>query len=114
MITYYSRFIPNASTITHPLRCLLRENTKFRWTTACEAAFIKLKEEIASNRILMPFNPELPLTLACDASPTGIGAVLSHIVNGIERPIAFVKITNADRAELQSTGQGSISNSFCR
>jgi len=89
MTTYYSRFIPNASTITHPLRCLLRENTNFRWTTACEAAFIKLKEEIASNRILMPFNPKLPLTLACDASPTGIAAVLSHIVNGIERPIAF-------------------------
>ncbi|XP_011690576.1 PREDICTED: uncharacterized protein LOC105451673 [Wasmannia auropunctata] len=99
MAMHYARFIPNASTITHPLRCLLRENTTFKWTAACEAAFIKLKQEIASNRVLMPFNPELPLTVACDASPTGIAAVLSHTVNGIERPIAFASrsLTSAEQ-----------------
>jgi hypothetical protein len=30
------------------------------------------------------------VSLACDAGPDGIGAVLSHLIDGIGRPIAFV------------------------
>lgn len=89
MTTYYSKFIPNASSITYPLRCLLKKNRKFQWDAKCELAFIKIKELIASDYVLMPFNPELPITLACDASPTGVAAVLSHKINEEERPIAF-------------------------
>ncbi|GBM08350.1 hypothetical protein AVEN_108354-1 [Araneus ventricosus] len=46
----------------------------------------------ADNRakVLVHFDPELPLTLASDASPVGVGCVLSHIYpDGSERPIAF-------------------------
>lgn len=89
MVTYYSRFIPNASTITAPIRHLLKETSKFIWTTQCQAAFNTLKNEIASDRVLMPFNPALPVQLTCDASPKGIAAVLSHLVGDYERPIAF-------------------------
>ena len=70
--TYYARFIPNASTITTLLRLLLRKNVKFNWSNNCNRAFGPLKHEIASDRVLMPFNPELPVQLACDASPTDI------------------------------------------
>lgn len=90
MVTYYSRFIPNTSTITAPIRKLLTAKSKFRWSSECEAAFVKLKNMIASDQTLIPYDPELPVTVACDASPVGIGAVLSHIINGIEKPIAFV------------------------
>lgn len=89
MITYYSRFLPDISTITYPLRKLLRKNQKFTWTAKCEAAFIKLKSEIASDRVLTPFDPSLPVILATDASPTGIATVLSHTINEVEKPIAF-------------------------
>ena len=89
MVTYYSKFIPNASSLTYPLRQLLKKNVKFHWSTYCESAFIKLKNEISSDRVLMPFNPNLPITVACDASPTGVAGVLSHIVEGIEKPVAF-------------------------
>ncbi|XP_018401810.1 PREDICTED: uncharacterized protein K02A2.6-like [Cyphomyrmex costatus] len=99
LITYYSRFIPNVSTITYPIRQLLQKEKNFSWSSSCEAAFIKLKEEIASDRVLMPYNPSLPVTVACDASPTGIAGVLSHIVEGIEKPVAFVSrsLTRAEQ-----------------
>lgn len=38
----------------------------------------------------MHYNPELPLLLACDASPVRVGAVISHkIPDGSEKPVAF-------------------------
>ena len=40
--------------------------------------------------MLTHHNPALPVRLACDASPTGIGAVLSNVMpDGNERPVAF-------------------------
>ena len=45
---------------------------------------------ITSEQVLTHYDPALPVWLACDASPTGIGAVLSHVVpDGNERPVAF-------------------------
>lgn len=89
MFTYYARFIPNSSTKTAPLRRLLRKNIRFKWTSKCQSAFDYLKQVIASEQVLMPFDPKLPIQLTCDASPTGIAGVLSHIINDNERPIAF-------------------------
>ncbi|XP_022798138.1 uncharacterized protein LOC111336326 [Stylophora pistillata] len=49
---------------------------------------------ITSEQVLTHYDPSLPLRLACDASPVGIGAVLSHVINdGTERPIAFASKT---------------------
>ena len=40
------------------------------------------------------FDPKLPITLVADASPYGVGAVISHIMSdGSERPIAFASRT---------------------
>ncbi|XP_018359746.1 PREDICTED: uncharacterized protein K02A2.6-like [Trachymyrmex cornetzi] len=99
MVTYYSRFIPDASTITYPLRKLLVKDSTFKWTKACEGAFLKLKNEISSDRILTPYNPKSTLVVTCDASPTGIAGILSHVLNGIEKPIAFASrsLTPAER-----------------
>ena len=89
MVAYYSRFIPNCASKTYPLRNLLKRNLKFKWTEICEKAFQDLKREIASDRVLIPYDPDLPIVLTCDGSPTGVAGVLSHIINGSERPIAF-------------------------
>ncbi|KAI5731266.1 hypothetical protein M8J77_007169 [Diaphorina citri] len=89
LVTYYSRFIPDFSTMSYPLRCLLKKNHKWFWSSNCESAFLKLKSELCSDRVLMPFNPSLPVSLTTDASPYGVGAVLSHTVNGVEKPIAY-------------------------
>ena len=66
-------FLPS----TYPLRKLTCKHQKFYWSTDCQKAFVKLKNEIFSDRVLVPYNPELPVTLATDASPVGIAPVLS-------------------------------------
>ena len=59
---------------------------------------------IASDLVLTHYDPKLPLQLACDASPVGIGAVLSHVMpDGTERPIAFASrpLSKAERNYTQ-------------
>ncbi|KAI5731396.1 hypothetical protein M8J77_009366 [Diaphorina citri] len=89
LVTYYSRFIPDFSTISYPLRCLLKKNQRWLWTSQCEAAFLNLKSVMCSDKVLTPFDPRLPVVLTTDASPYGIAAVLSHTINNNEHPIAY-------------------------
>ena len=44
---------------------------------------------LTSDAVLVHYNTKKQLRLSCDASQYGMGAVLSHAVNGEERPIAF-------------------------
>ena len=95
LINYYHRFLPNLSTVVHPLTQLLEKNHQWKWTEQCEIAFRKVKEIITSEQVLTHYDPSLPLRLASDASPVGIGAVLSHVMHdGTERPIAFASRTS--------------------
>ena len=89
LVNYYARFLPNLWTTLHPLNRLLQHNTPWHWTDACTAAFDKVKRQIGSDLVLTHFHPDLPLHVASDASPYGLGAVLSHFMpDGTERPIA--------------------------
>ena len=52
-------------------------------------SFQALKDTLASSNVLVHYNPKLEVQLALDASPVGLGAVISHITaDGTERPIA--------------------------
>lgn len=52
MINYYARFVPNLSSILSPLFSLLKKESKFAWTEACEEAFLEAKKRMTSNEIL--------------------------------------------------------------
>ena len=89
LINYYSKFVRNFSTMLSPLYALLSKNVLWHWGAKEQAAFQNAKDAMSSDRILIHFDPQKPIVLICDASPVGIGAVLSHVVDGIERPIAY-------------------------
>jgi len=90
LLNYYGKFIPNLASLVQPLNNLLQQNRKWKWTTACDKAFQQAKEELSSSRVLVHYDPALPLILAGDASAYGIGAVISHTMpDGTEHPIAF-------------------------
>ncbi|XP_062704544.1 uncharacterized protein K02A2.6-like [Aedes albopictus] len=88
LINYYGRFMPALSTRIYPINNLLKENVPFKWNADCEEAFLWVKKEMQSDRVLAHYDPKLPLVLATDASSYGVGAVLSHLYpDGTERPI---------------------------
>lgn len=94
LLTYYARFVPNLANKLKPLHELLNNTKTWEWTNRCETAFREAKMALSNSDALMHFDPTLPIQLACDASPYGVGAVVSHILpSGEERPIAFASRT---------------------
>ncbi|XP_060881762.1 uncharacterized protein K02A2.6-like [Metopolophium dirhodum] len=90
MVTYYAKCIPNLSTLLGPIYNLLKKEVKFIWTNECRKAFNKTKQAMASESLLVHYNPELSVVLSCDASEYGIGAVLMHMFeNGEKRPVGY-------------------------
>ena len=55
--------------------------------TNVPGAFAATKPALVSSNILIHYDPNLPFTLAGDASAYGLGAVLSHTLpDGTEHP----------------------------
>ena len=59
---------------------------------------------MCSADVLIHFDPKLPILIECDASPYGVGAVLSHqLPQGGARPVAYASrtLTEAERNYAQ-------------
>ena len=69
IMNYYYKFLKNVSTTLAPLYNLLCDGVKWHWGPEQEQAFIKSKELLKSTKLLVHYNPELPLIVSCDASP---------------------------------------------
>lgn len=104
LLNYYGRFLKNLSSVLQPLHALLKKEEKWSWSPACDEAFQKGKDMLLNSTALVHYDTDKPLRLACDASPYGVGAVISHVMdNGEERPIAFASrtLTEAERKYAQ-------------
>ena len=78
MTNYVGRFIKNYSTITAPLRELTKQNVKFVWNSDRQKAFDLLKRELTSDKVMSYFDPTKETTMIVDASPVGLGALLTQ------------------------------------
>ena len=102
LLSHYGKFLPNLSTILAPLYQLLRLSTKWKWGKAEQQAFQVLKELLVSSRVLVHYDPQQKLTLACDGSRYGVGAVLSHPLQMDRRgrlglhPISVISLHSSD------------------
>ena len=104
LINYCGKFIPNLSTLLHPLNVLLQANKKWEWTSHCSKVFKAAKDQIISAGVLTHYDPTKPITLAADASAFGVGAVISHVLpDNSECPIPFASrtLTTSERNYAQ-------------
>jgi hypothetical protein len=99
-VTFYHKFLPNFATICTRLYQLTRTGAKWSWSSQCAKAVNKIKSMLASELVLAHYDPTLPLKVASDASPYGVGAVLAVVdSHGNERPVAYASrtLTPAER-----------------
>ena len=109
LLSYYSKYLPNLSSVLAPLYQLLCKDVKWKWSAQQEEAFKQSKELLTSTSLLVHFDPTLPLVLAGDASEAGIGAVLAHkFPDGSERPIGYASrsLSKAEKNYSQLEKEG--------
>ena len=90
LVNFYHKFLPNVSAILAPLHQLLHKEVRWVWSEEHSKAFDAIKILLQSSKVLVHYNPKLPITISSDASPYGIGVVLAHVISdGTEQPSAF-------------------------
>ena len=88
-INYLAKFLPRLSETAQPLRDLTVKNAKFTWAKQHDKAFAEIKQLVISHPVLRYYDVNEEVTLQCDASERGLGAVL--LQNG--QPVAFASRT---------------------
>ncbi|CAB3220156.1 unnamed protein product [Arctia plantaginis] len=95
LINFVGKWIPNLSTLTEPIRQLLRQkvhknaNITAFWHNPQAEAFAKLKDCLSKIPTLGYYDPKDRTQVFADASPVGLGAVLIQYDNNEPRIIAF-------------------------
>lgn len=98
-VTYLSKFIPNLSQVDAPLRQLVKNDAEFVWQPAQQQAFDRLKQLCMHPPLLKFYDPARPVEIFCDASGTGLRAVLLQD----DQPVAFSSrsLTDAETGYAQ-------------
>lgn len=78
MINYSGRFLRNLAELTQPLRELTLKNAAWKWTEQHQTAFDHLKLAMSDASTLAYFDSSKPTELVVDASPHGLGAILTQ------------------------------------
>ena len=86
---FYRKFVKKFAEVAKPLYRLTSKGVKFTWEKEHEDAFQLLKTRLIQAPIFAFPNFRHPFVIDTDASETALGAVLSQIIDGEERPIAF-------------------------
>ncbi|XP_015279713.1 PREDICTED: uncharacterized protein K02A2.6-like, partial [Gekko japonicus] len=114
LLNFYHAFLPHKASVAAPLHALLHKDAKWRWGAEQKKAFEGVKSLLSSNAVLTHYDDQKLLVLAADASPYGVGAVLSHVMeDGREAPVAFysksLSETEKNYAQIDKEGLALVS-----
>ena len=82
---YLSKFLPRLSDVCEPLRKLTLPDVEWFWTNLHDSAVQQVKRLLTNAPVLKYFDLTKGVTLQCDASDKGLGAVLMQD----DHPIAY-------------------------
>ena len=104
MVNYYDKFTSGLASKCAILNNLLHKNAKWNWTKQHSKAVEVITIALTSTETMTHYDRDLPLSLACDASSVGVGAVIFHTFpDRKERPIAYAsrKLLQAEKNNPQ-------------
>ena len=99
MVNYFAKFNPQMSMITDPIRKVTKSDVEFKWGKQQEEAFRQIEETLTAAPVLEYYDVMRPVTITCDASKSGLGAVL--LQEG--KPVAYASraLTDAETRYAQ-------------
>lgn len=99
IINYISKFVSMASSVTAPLREMIKESSQLVWTKEREQAYQEVKIKLTTTPVLQYYDPNMDCKLSVDASGTGVGVVLLQN----ELPVAYASkaLTDTQKAWAQ-------------
>lgn len=110
LFNYYRKFVPAFSSIANPLNQLLRKNQRWEWRDEHQQAFEAIKLFLTSSPVLALPDFSKSFTVYCDASATGIGAVLTQVFDGMDRVISYAsKALNSAQRNYSATDRECLS-----
>lgn len=94
MVNHYSKFLKCLPDLSEPLNNLLKKDVPWEWTEMHHNSFDSIKQALITTAVLVHFDPDTPIGLACGASAVDMGAVIYHkYSDGTERPITYASKT---------------------
>ena len=106
LLNYYGKFLPQLPSTLAPLYALLQKKARWTWGATEDKAFQEAKGQLTSPCLLVHFDSRKELVLSWDASPYGVGTVLSHREkDGSDRPVS---LTITSRMKVCTTGKRGI------
>jgi transposase InsO family protein len=86
---YYRRHVPGFAELSKPLTNLTKKDVPFEWTKEHQQVFEELKRILSTEPLLIYPDFSQPFIVACDASTKAVGAILSQLHEGKEKPVAY-------------------------
>ena len=123
LLNFCAKFLPHIASITEPLRKLTKKNEPFAWSQEQQNVCHKIKQLLSKTETLSYFDQQRKTRPIVDASPVGLGAVLTQMTpSGEFCPIAFASLALADvekgysqteKETLAVAWESNISTSTC-
>ena len=101
VVNYLAKFLPNLADVCKPLRDLTCKDIEWNWSHEHDAAFNALKEAVTTTPVLKYFNPAQEVTLQCDASQTGLGAVIMQEGQPVAYASRALTVTEQNYAQIE-------------
>ena len=102
--SYYRKYVRDFAGIAAPLNVLTQKDTPFKWNSACQKSFETLKNALISSPVMPLPREGCQVILDTDASDFSVGGVLSQIIDGEEKVIAFAsKSLNSSQRKYCTT-----------